>query len=159
MRRLRNLLKEPIYKDDLKNVLLYGSLHMVLFGVLAGALQFFANAYLGLGFSLLLYLIAYMIGKEIRDRTFNYHIVYSMLSVLFFIVGYIIYNVSFYSFVSHSPKIGLQYIFNTGYFMDIVFPFLKFKNYAGANAIYYILDIIILVFCILTAWNLPKYRK
>lgn len=156
MRKLRNLLKEPIYKDDLKNVLLYGALNMVLFSVLAGALQFFANVYLGIGFSLLLYLIAYMIGKEIKERTYNYHILYSVLSTVFFMVGYIIYYISLYSFVTHSLSGGFQLIFSSGGFMYIVFPYLSFKTYVGANIVYNVLDILIMVFCILTAWNLPK---
>ena len=43
-----NNLREPIYKDDLKRVLMNGFLYAVLFGVLAGALQFFSEVYIGL---------------------------------------------------------------------------------------------------------------
>lgn len=159
MRKLLNLFKQPIYKDDLKNVLLYGSLNMLFFSALAGALQYFAYISLGLGFSLLIYLISYMIGKEIKERTYSYHILYSVLSVIFFIVGYIIYNVSFYSFLTHDPIVSLQYIFASGNFIDLVFPFLNFTSYSGAYVINYILDIIILIFCIMTSWKLPKLGK
>lgn len=159
MNRLLNLFKQPIYQDDLKRVLMYGSLNMLAFGVLAGALQFFANSYLGIGFSLLIYLIAFMIGKEIRERTFNYHILYSVLSVVFFIVGYVIYKISYYSFLTHDPILSLQFIFSSHGFKAAVLPFLNLSSYTGIYAFNNVLDILILVFCIVTAWNFPKYSK
>ena len=58
LRRIINQFKQPIYKDDLNNVLLYCFVNAVMFGVLAGALQYFANLTLGLGFSILVYFIA-----------------------------------------------------------------------------------------------------
>ena len=94
LRRIINQFKETIYKDDLKNVLIYCFISAVLFGTLAGALQYFANLTLGLGFGILIYFIAYMIGKELRDRVFTYHILYSVLGVVFFFIGYIIYNIN-----------------------------------------------------------------
>lgn len=159
MRRLINLFKEPIYKDDLKQALLYGSLHMVLFGILAGALQFFAQVYIGLGFSLLIYLLAYMIGKGIRDRIFTYHIWYSVIAVAFFLVGYIIYYISFYAFISHNVLFSIQYVLSWDGLRYLVFGFLNFKTYVGVNILYNILDLIILIFCILTAWRMPLSRK
>ena len=64
MRKLINQFKEKIYKDDLKNCILYGLLNMLLFSILAGAVQFYANTYIGIGFGLLVYLIAYMIEQD-----------------------------------------------------------------------------------------------
>ena len=159
MRRLINLFKEPIYKDDLKRALLYGSINMLLFGVLAGALQFFANAYIGIGFSLLVYLIAYMIGKEIRDRIFTYHITYSILAVVFFLAGYILYNISYYVFISRDLSLAVHYVLSWSGMKYLVFGFLNFKTYVGVDILYNILDLIIMIFCILTAWRMPMYKK
>lgn len=159
MRRLINLFKEPIYKDDLKRVLIYGSIAMLLFGILAGALQFFANMYLGIGFGLLIYLIAYMVGKEIKERIFTYHILYSVLAVVFFLIGYIIYNISYYVFVIRDLSFAIHYVLSWGGMKYLVFGFLNFQTYVGADVIYNILDLLIMIMCILTVWRMPMYKK
>lgn len=159
MRRLINLFKEPIYKDDLKRVLIYGSIAMLLFGILAGALQFFANMYLGIGFGLLIYLIAYMVGKEIKERIFTYHILYSVLAVVFFLIGYIIYNISYYVFVIRDLSFAIHYVLSWGGMKYLVFGFLNFQTYVGADIIYNILDLLIMIMCILTVWRMPMYKK
>ena len=159
MRRLINQFKEPIYKDDLKRVLIYCSISAVLFGVLAGALQYFANITMGLGFSIVIYMIAYMIGKELRDRVFTYHILYSVLGVIFFILGYLIYNVSFYAFLSRSVILALQIVFSFEGLFYIAFSFLNPLTYIKDNIINNILDLIIMIFCIMTVWRMSTYRK
>jgi hypothetical protein len=160
MRRLVNQFKEKIYKDDLKNCILYGLLNMLLFSILAGAVQFFANAYLGIGFGLLVYLIAYMIGKEVRDRIYSYHILYSILSVVFFVIGYFIYNISYYAFLTHNVLLALQTIFSANGMINIVFSFLNYRTYLiPMAALYNVLDILIIVFSIITAYRLPQSRK
>ena len=160
MRRLVNQFKEKIYKDDLKNCILYGLLNMLLFSILAGAVQFFANAYLGIGFGLLVYLIAYMIGKEVRDRIYSYHILYSILSVVFFVIGYFIYNISYYAFLTHNVLLALQTIFSANGMINIVFSFLNYRTYLiPLSALYNVLDILIIVFSIITAYRLPQSRK
>ncbi len=159
MRRLINLFKEPLYKDDFKRALLYGSLHMLLFGILAGALQFFALGFLNLMFSLLIYLVAYMIGKGISDKIFNYHILYSIISVVFFLIGYIIYYISFYSFVTHNVAFSISYVLSWDGLRYLVFGFLNFKSYVGIDILYNILDMLIFIFCILTAWRMPEQKK
>ena len=159
MRRIINLFKEPIYKDDLKRVLTYGTISMILFGALAGALQFFANAYIGLGFGLLIYLIAYMIGKEIRDRIFTYHILYSLLGVVFFFTGYVIYNITYYFFIVRDLGFAISYVLSLGGIKYLLFGFLNFKTYVGMDILYNIFDILIMVFCVLTVWRMPIARK
>ena len=116
LRRIINQFKEPIYKDDLNNVLLYCFINSVLFGALAGALQYFANITLGLGFGILVYFIAYMIGRELRDRVFTYHILYSILGVAFFFIGYIFYNISYLTFVTRDLMISLEFVFSSNGF-------------------------------------------
>lgn len=159
MRRLINQFKEPIYKDDLKRVLLYCSISAVLFGVLAGALQYFANITMGLGFSIVIYLIAYMIGRELRDRVFTYHILYSVLGVLFFILGYIIYNASFYAFIVKDVLFGIKMVFSFEGLIFNVFRFLNPLTYIGDAILNNILDLIIIIFCVMTVWRMSTYRK
>ena len=155
MRRLINQFKEPIYKDDLKRVLLYCAISSALFGVLAGALQFFAIMTAGLGFSIVIYMIAYMIGKELRDRVFTYHILYSVLGVIFFFVGCYFYSVSLEAFFSRD----LLNAFSFEAYICNVLGFLNFKSYSGLGIINNILDIIIMCFCVATIWKMSTYRK
>ena len=159
MRRLINQFKQPLYKDDLKRVLVYCFFNAVLFGALAGALQFIANITHGLGFSLLIYFIAYMIGRELRDRVFTYHILYSVLGVVFFIIGYLFYNISYMTFVIRDVFISLKLIFSPTGFIGFVFPFLDIRTYSGTNILNNILDIFIFIFSIMTIWRMSCYRK
>jgi hypothetical protein len=159
LRRIINQFKEPIYKDDLKRVLMYCSLNAVLFGILAGALQFFANITIGIGFSLLVYFIAYMIGRELRDRVFTYHILYSVLGIVFFLVGYVFYNISYLTFITRDFFFSVKIIFSIDGFMGLVFPFLDIRTYFGQNILNNILDIFVFVFSVMTIWRMSTYRK
>ena len=155
MRKLLNQFKEPIYKDDLKRVLLYCGISALLFGALAGALQYLAIITLGITTYIVIYLIAYMIGKELRDRVFTYHILYSILGILFFFVGYLIYYVSYASFIYKDILFAISYVFSPSGLLYLVFGFLDFKT----DIIGSILDIIILIFCVMTIWRMSIYRK
>ena len=158
MRKLKNLLKEPIYKEDLKRVLLNGFLAMFFFSLLAGALQFVANIYLNLSFGILVYLFAFMIGKKTSESFFNYHILYSIISILFFILGYILYEITYYVFVFHNVGVVLQAIFSPNFF-DFCMTFLNPKAYGGLNTLYRILDILIFGVSLFTAYQIPNRRK
>ena len=158
LRRIINQFKQPLYKDDLKSVLIYCFISAVLFGALAGALQYFANITLGLGFGILIYFIAYMIGRELRDRVFTYHILYSVLGVVFFFIGYIIYNISYVTFVTRDLIFSLELMFSNR-FLLLLFPFLDLRTYTGMNVLYNVFDIIIIVLSITTIWKMSTYRK
>ena len=131
MRRIINQFKEPIYKDDLKRAILYGFLSTLLFGTLAGALQYFANITLGLEFGILIYMIAYMIGREFRDRIYTYHILYSVLGVVFFILGYFIYHFTIVLFSFKSLSVALQFFFSNFGLSITVFKIFNLNFYLG----------------------------
>ena len=158
LRKIINQFKQPLYKDDLKNVLLYCLINAILFGVLAGALQYFANITIGIGFSILVYFIAYMIGRELRDRVFTYHILYSVLGIAFFFIGYVFYNISYLTFVTRNLSFSLELIFSNG-FITYLFPFLNLKTYVGINIMNNLIDIFIIVFSGITIWRMSTYRK
>jgi hypothetical protein len=159
MRRLINLFKEPIYKDDFLKVLKFGFINMFLFSIFAGAIQFFLNAYIGIGFGLLIYLVAYMMGKSVRDNIFNYHILYPIILTIMFIFGIIIYSATYYSFFVHNVSFGISYVFSWGGLSYIVFPYLNYKTYIGIDILYNIIDILILLFSIGTIWRFLETRK
>ena len=155
MRKLLNQFKETVYKDDLKRVLTYCSISAILFGVLAGALQYLAIITLNITTSIVIYIIAYMIGKELRDRVMTYHILYSILGVVFFFLGYIFYNVSYAAFIYKDIPFVLSYFFSPNGFLNLAFGFIDFKYDPFGS----ILDIIIMIFCIMTVWRMSAYRK
>lgn len=159
MRRIINMFKEPIYKDDLLKVLKYGFINMLLFSIFAGAIQFFLNAYLGIGFGILIYLIAYMMGKNVKDNIFGYHILYPIILTFMFLIGLVIYSVTLYSFIVHNISFGFKYVLSWGGLSYIVFPYLNFKTYVGIDIFYNIIDILILIFSISTIWRFLEMRK
>ena len=160
LKRIINQFKEPIYKDDLKRVLLYCFLNTLLFSILAGAIQYFANITLGfLEFSILIYMIAYMIGKELKDKVFTYHILYSVLGVVFFIVGYFIYHFTIILFSFKNLSVTLQFFFSNIGLSITVFKIFNLNLYLGIGIFYNIIDILVIVFSILTVWRMSTYRK
>ena len=78
--------KEPIYKDDLKNVILNGIVFSILGGVLAGTLDFLM-VLLNLSISFGLIILTYMVGVRIRKSYYTYHILYPVLGILFLTLG------------------------------------------------------------------------
>lgn len=153
MRVLLNRFKEPIYKDDLINVLLYGLLNSIVFSMLSGAVQFFLNVYLRLEFGILVYLIAYMIGKITSAKVFNKHILYSIILELFFILGLFVYSVTWYSFVFHDVLFGFLYVFSGTGIINAVFPYLNIYTYQGINILYNIIDLAIVICSMITIWR------
>jgi hypothetical protein len=159
MRRIINMFKEPIYKDDLLKVLKYGFINMLLFSIFAGAIQFFFNIYLGIGVGILIYLIAYMMGKSVKDNIFGYHILYPLILTIMFLIGIIIYNITLCSFLAHNISFGFEYVLSWGGLSYIVFPYFNFKTYLGIDILYNIIDILILIFSISTIWRFLEMRK
>ena len=159
MRRIINLFKEPIYKDDLIKVLKYGFINMLIFSIFAGAIQFFLNAYLGIGFGLLVYLIAHMMGKTVKDNIFGYHILYPIILTLLFVIGLIIYNITFYSFAIHNISFGINYVLSWPGLSYIVFPYLNIKTYIGIDILYNLIDLLIVGYSVVTIWRFLEMRK
>lgn len=159
MRRIINMFKEPIYKDDLLKVLKYGFLNMLVFSIFAGAIQFFLNVYVGISFGLLIYLIAYMMGKTVKDNIFSYHILYPIILTVMFLIGIIIYSITLYSFVVHNVSFGIRYVLSWPGLCYIVFPYLNIKTYIGIDILYNIIDLLIVAFSIGTIWRFLEMRK
>ena len=159
MRILLNRFKESIYKDDLFKVIGYGLLNMVSFSILAGVVQFFLNAYLGIEVGLLLYLIAYMIGHNTRSKIFNTHILYQVIGEVLFIMGLFVYGVTWYSFVFHDIVIGFKYVFSWAGIINTIFPYLNFASYRGINILYNVIDLAIVIYCIISVWKFMDEKR
>lgn len=153
IRSLKNQLKEPIYKDDLKRVLLNGLLFTVLFSLLAGALQFFTETYLHLSMAIFIFLIAFMVGKKISESYFTFHIIYPCFAVLCFLIGYALYNFTKIFFIFRDFKIAADLFFSS-VGLNYMFGFFNIATYTGINALYNIIDILIFVGSIITVWQI-----
>lgn len=160
MKRFINRFKETIYKDDLKRVLLNGFIQMLLFSILAGALQYFVGELLGVSFGILVYLFAFMIGMKVRDSFFSYHILYPIISIIYFLIGYFIYYLTLYTFIFHDIILAVSYLFNWDGISNIIFGFLNFKTYVDERYIFNnIIDILIFVSAIYTAYTIPNRKN
>ncbi len=96
LRRLGNKFKEPIYKDDLKYVLLYGFIAFILVSVICGIIDGIIHCIFdinGTSFTIAIFFIPPMIAKRVRRAFFNYHILYSIYVILLSILAIYIYNV------------------------------------------------------------------
>ena len=157
-RNFFNNLKEPIYKDDLKRVLLNGILYAVLFGVLAGALQFFSEVYIGLTMGVFVFAIGYMIAKKINESFFTFHVWYPIISVLLFLLAFVIYNFTKLFFLLRNLHLAIQIFFSLSG-LNYMFGFLNIFNYQNVDILYNIIDLIIFISSVGCAWQMVYRRR
>lgn len=130
-----NQFKEPIHKSDIMPVIRQGIFMSFVGGLLIGSIQMLF--FYMFDFSLLwlmMFVFAYLLAKRIRTAYMEYHIVFSILSVFFFVLGFFIFNSTFYiGLFSLTMKLEIQqilYIMNpaiafqflnpfSGYFFDV----------------------------------------
>lgn len=95
MKRLFNELKEPIAKKEFGKFILEGLLISFLFATMLGVLRFFVYFTKFDFLSLFVFLIYYIfLTKRLRESFNIYHILYSILAVVFLIIGDYIIGVS-----------------------------------------------------------------
>ncbi len=145
-------MKEPIYKDDLKRVLINGSIYALLIGVLSGALQFLAETYMHLSFGIFVLIIAYMVARKIKESFFTFHLSYPLFAVLFFLLGFICYNFTKILFVFRDLSLTLKFFFSLNG-LNYIFPFLNIFNYQGIYILNNLIDLIIFISAIVMAWQ------
>lgn len=81
-------LKQPLIKSDLKRFLVEGILSSIIFGAFIGALDFYLTVYFQSILSIFTFLIFYYFLSNRLFRSFHqYHIIYSILSVVFLLIG------------------------------------------------------------------------
>ena len=135
--------QQPIYKNDLRTVLIFGISAMILGGILSGLLEaLLYDLNIRISFSLLLN--AVFIGFLVKKAYASYHILYPTLALVFYFFSF------FFSDLGRNVGIlGLQnlgYIFTSPqtYYYFIIIPF--------RNLIYMInygFDFVLLLFLLL----------
>lgn len=94
MRKIINKFKQPIYKDDATKVIINAIISSLLIGILSGAINLIFSDWIGYTFMIFYLMVGYFIGIRIRRSYFTYHIVYSILAVIFTFLGLLIGNVA-----------------------------------------------------------------
>lgn len=88
MKRFLYELKQPFIKSDLIRFVIEGILGSLIFGAFIGALDFYLTVYFQSILSIFTFLIYYYFISNRLYRSFNqYHILYSILAVVFLLTG------------------------------------------------------------------------
>lgn len=120
--------KQTIYKDDIKAVILKGFLIAILGGILAGLVDYLLVVKLDSQFTIGLIIIAYFIVYKLKGAYFNYHILYPVLGVVFFIIGMYVSHITEIFITFKDYDLYLEYIlkdpewhfaFITRYYTDL----------------------------------------
>lgn len=138
-------IKKPIYKQDLMPVIYAGFFISITGGLIAGVMHMlFMSAF---QFSLLwlfMLVIAHLLSRRIMKSYQSYHILYSILSVIFFIFAYYIMQVTWSS--------GVYFVsgyFNFKIFMSLLNPIYYFSFlFPWRSGFFYIENILNIVFFI-----------
>jgi hypothetical protein len=123
--------KEPLHKNDIMPVIRQGIFMSFVGGLLIGSIQMLF--FYMFDFSLLwlmLFVFAYQLAKRVRGAYMEYHILFSVLSVFFFIFGFYLYNTTFYiGLFSLTMELELKqilYIMNPSIAFQFLNPFSGF---------------------------------
>ncbi len=134
---------QPIYKDDLKGVLLNGLIFSVLGGILAGALDFL---FVRLGFPLMfgLIIICYLVGTRMRGGYYTYHILYPTLSILFMIIAFFFSEVTQMCLLYQDISILPSILSSGSFYLNFLFgPFMMLiDTIKSFNILDMVLDIL-----------------
>ena len=127
-----NAFKKPIHRDDLMPVIQSGIFIAIISGLLTGAIKLMVEEAFGISLQLFfLVILAFYIARRIKSSYSEYHILYSMLTVVSFIVAFYIMNSTYligYFFMRDINVFQaevLKIVFNprfSFYFLDITSP-------------------------------------
>jgi hypothetical protein len=93
----KNNWREPIYKEDVKHVILNGLIAAILGGILGGALDYLFNVVLKFPISFSLIIMVLFIGYRTKKGYYSYHILFPVLAILFLILSIFFCIYSFYA--------------------------------------------------------------
>lgn len=134
LRKIKNMFKEEIYKEDLKKVVLNGLISIFLYGTFIGGISFLIKEILNIPLSIEYIAIAYIVSSNVAKSYYKGHILYPLLSIVFFIGALIMSNFA-YLFVLNKVNISLIFdilLSSVTYTLDLFNPFTQlFKGVFG----------------------------
>lgn len=156
--------KQPLYKDDIINVVLNGLVSAILGGILAGMLNFLGEK-LKLNFAINfgLIIICYMVGIRMRKGYYNYHILYPVLSIAFMLLALVFSEFAF-MFCIFPDAMTFGLLLKGSFYLNVIispiyYILLCIKNFHILYLILGILNLIIYVFAFHFCYRLVKGRN
>lgn len=160
MRKIINKFKEPIYKDDLFYVILYGFIMMFLVSFIIAAFNVITESLLGVGLRFFTVFIGITIGHRVNKSYYNNHILYVVIAVFFTIIGLILTEV-FYFILIIDPKLMIS--LNVFYYIKEFFKFEFFVLINSFNMLnrnfYNVYNLINVLIVIITIYYAIHYSK
>lgn len=155
--------KQPIYKNDLLNVLLNGFLSAVLGGILAGILDYLFGNILNFPISIGLMIICYMVGLRMKRGYFSFHILYPVLSILFMILG-LIFSEFAYMFCIFPQASTFRLLISGSFYLNVILAPVHyiiecFKSFQIVYLIVGILNFIIYIFAFRICYKIVQGRN
>ena len=124
--------QQPIFKNDLITVIVFGLTAAILGGALTGLIDALLNSInIGLTFSLLFN--ALIVGYAVKKGYSTYHILYPTLSLLFLIIALFCSYVSFYVGIVGINYLGAILSLGSTYYRFILDPIFDLRNSFGSN--------------------------
>ena len=91
-----NAFKKPIHRGDLVPVIQSGIFIAIVSGLLTGAIKLMVEEAFGLSLQLFfLVILAFYIARRIKNSYQSYHILYSIFTVISFVLAFYIMNVTY----------------------------------------------------------------
>ncbi len=115
---IKEQFNQPIHKQDLLVVIKQVIFMSLIGGLLIGSLQLLIVFQFGFDFTwLMLFVLAYITARRIKRSISEGHIIYSLLSVLAFILAYYLMNIT--------VNLGLIYLLTDGLSLSLILPALN----------------------------------
>lgn len=155
--------KQPIYKNDLINVIINGLLSAILGGILAGVLDFLFGEILHFPISFGLIIICYMIGARMSKGYYSYHILYPVLSILFMIIALVFSEFAYiYCLLPHIST--FRYLISISFYWNVLISPINYiiQCIKSFNVMYLfvgILNLAIYIFAFRICYKLVQRRN
>lgn len=154
---IKEQFSKPIHKSDLLQVIKQTIFMAIIGGLLIGSLQLLLAYQFNISLTwLMLIILASITAKRIKQAAYEPHMIYSILSVLSFLLGYYLMNVV--------SGVGLLYLFTNNIDFTIVSQLLNPKAYFNflnpfSTQFFKVNNIIDIVFFIIGVYYAYKYSK
>ncbi|MBU1142874.1 MAG: hypothetical protein KKH92_04430 [Firmicutes bacterium] len=149
-------MKLPIHKDDLMPVIRQGIFMSFTGGLLIGALHAFFTFQFGFSLTwLLLFILAHLTATRIRRSYNEYHILYSILSIFFFLLAYYLMSITL--------NLGVLFLYDAlvpSFIIQVLNPLQYFKFINPFSSQFYSVDNMLeLLFFLIGTYYAYRYSK
>ncbi len=154
--KLIEQMKLPIRKDDLMPVIRQGIFMSFTGGLLIGALHAFFSFQFGFTLTwLMLFILAHLTASRIKRTYSQYHILYSIFSVLFFLLAYYLMSITL--------NLGLLFLYDAlvaNFIFQVLNPLQYFRFINPFSQTFFSVDNMLeLLFFLIGTYYAYRYSK